>query len=297
MTNRKRLPYWLKRPIAKAGKLSAVQGQLDTHCLHTVCKEARCPNRTECFARGTATFLIMGNACSRDCRFCSVVHARPGQLDPREPEHVRDAAVKLGLSYVVVTSVTRDDLPDGGAGHFAATVRALKDAPSSIGVEVLIPDFRGSRQALQTVLESGPDVLNHNVETVPRRYPRIRPQADYRRSLEVLCRAAEYEPRVVVKSGLMVGLGETEDEVEAVLRDMHASGCSVVTIGQYLQPSSGQVPVARFVTPEEFVRYEELGRAIGFARVVSGPRVRSSYKAEKVFQTVMAQRTCPCPGN
>ncbi len=281
--SRKRLPPWLRKPLPPAGRTPTVVKHVEACGLHTVCREARCPNRIECFSRGTATFLIMGDTCSRACRFCGVAHGSPAPLDPREPERVCESVRKLTLSYVVVTSVTRDDLPDGGSAHFAATVRALKAGVAGMKVEVLIPDFGGSEHALGAVLDSGPDVVNHNVETVPRLYERIRPQADYQRSLSVLRNAASYGRHQAVKSGLMVGLGEREDEVVSVLHDLRECGCSLVTIGQYLQPTDDQVPVEHFVTPRQFGRYEMLGLEMGFSRVFAGPFVRSSYRASELF--------------
>jgi len=283
MQGRCRLPRWLKRPIVRAGRKAVVERELGAHRLHTVCAEARCPNRAECFARGTATFLIMGSRCTRDCGFCAVTHGTPGALDPDEPERISRTVRALGLSYVVITSVTRDDLADGGAGHFAAVVRRIKESTPAVRVEILVPDFGGSREALSTVLDSGPDVLNHNVETVPRLYPRIRPQADYHRSLELLQHAARFEPPLIVKSGLMAGVGERDDEVVQVLGDLHKSGCGVVTIGQYLQPSPRQAVVERFVDPQQFEQWEALGREMGFKAVWAGPFVRSSYMAADVF--------------
>jgi lipoate synthase len=276
------MPSWLKRPIACGGEKNSVEAQCARHGLHTVCVEAKCPNRGECFGRGTATFLILGNVCSRECTFCSVSHGTPGPVDCEEPEGVCEAVKNMKLRHVVVTSVTRDDLPDGGAMHFARTVTLLKRNIPGIFVEILVPDFNGNSLALETVLESGPDVFNHNIETVPRLYPVIRPQAQYMRSLHLLAKAAHSGVQLETKSGLMVGLGETREEVIGTLRDLRQAGCSLVTIGQYLRPSDSQVPVYAFITPEEFKRYENTGYDLGFSRVFAGPFVRSSYRAEEM---------------
>jgi lipoic acid synthetase len=279
-----RFPSWMKRVVGSAGKKDLVERYIGENRLHTVCVEARCPNRAECFSKGTATFLVMGGLCTRSCRFCNVSHGTPVALDPDEPRRVAQTARSLGLSHVVVTSVTRDDVPDGGAAHFAATVREIKKAVPDARVEVLVPDFQGNFGALATVLDSGPDVFNHNIETVPRLYERIRPGADYQRSLAMLKHAAEDCPGTIVKSGLMAGLGETDGEIAVVLADLRACGCSVVTIGQYLRPSSAHAPVQSFVTPEQFSRYSQIGKTLGFRRVFAGPYVRSSYMAAEVFE-------------
>jgi len=252
--------------------------------LHTVCEEARCPNLGECFTRGTATFLLLGDRCTRRCAYCSVSTARPSPPDPEEPERVAAAARRLGLRYVVLTSVDRDDLADGGAAHFAATVRAVRRALPGAGVEVLTPDFRGDRAALRVVLESAPDVFNHNIETVPRLFPRLRPQGRYPLSLDVLAGAKAIRPDRVTKSGLMVGLGETDEEVVRVLEDLRAAGVDIVTIGQYLRPTRDHEPVRRYVPPSAFRAYEEQARAMGFPTVHSGVFVRSSFSAEEVYR-------------
>jgi lipoic acid synthetase len=249
--------------------------------LHTVCQSARCPNLGECFGRGTATFLILGNRCTRDCRFCAIEHGLPAPPAPDEPRRVAQAAARLGLRHVVVTSVTRDDLPDGGAGQFAATVRAIRELLPGARVEVLVPDFGGDWEALQLVLVVAPEVLNHNVETVPRLYPQARPQADYQRSLALLRRAGEASASggLLTKSGLMVGLGESEEEVLGVLADLHCAGVAAITIGQYLQPTRSHLPVAEYVSPRRFEAYARQAQAMGFRHVMSGPLVRSSYHA------------------
>ncbi len=309
-------PPWLRKRVPAAGEADRVRRLLAELDLETVCAGARCPNLPECFARGTATFMILGRSCTRSCRFCAVPSAPPGPPREEEPEAVAEAAARMGLRHVVVTSVTRDDLADGGAGHFARTVRAIRRRLPGAAVEVLVPDFLGRAADVETVCEAGPDVFNHNVETVPRLYPSVRPEADYRQSLAVLAaadrmlrerdgasravalpghRAEEAAARPVraarqgrdrprrTKSGLMVGLGETPDEVRRVLADLRRVGCGIVTIGQYLAPSSRHVPVARFVEPAEFEAWEAEARAMGFAAVAAGPFVRSSYRAKEVF--------------
>jgi len=253
--------------------------------LHTVCDEARCPNRSECFSRGTATFLIMGDVCTRSCRYCSIAHGRPRPLDPEEPRELARVAVEMGLKHVVVTSVDRDDLPDGGAAHFAAVVRELRALQPPPAVEVLTPDFRGDLASVDLVVGAGPDVYNHNVETVPRLYPQVRRQGRYSWALEVLGHVARSAPDMVTKSGIMVGLGETAEEVHEVLRDLARVGCRVVTIGQYLRPTGSQVEVTRYWEPEEFVELERYGRGLGL-EVIAGPFVRSSYHAEEAYLRV-----------
>ena len=258
-------------------------GFLQSMGLHTVCQSASCPNIGECFSKGTATFMILGNVCTRDCGFCGVRHGEPLTLDPDEPRHVAEAAAKMGLNYVVVTSVTRDDLADGGAVHFAETIQQLKQMIPEVRVEVLIPDFGGDRDALRAVLAARPFVLNHNVETVPRLYPIVRPAADYQRSLALLETAKKIQPSVYTKSGLMVGLGETREEVVQVLRDLRSRGCDLVTIGQYLRPSKSNLPVAEYVPPAQFEEYKSIGDSLGFRFTASGPFVRSSYHAAELI--------------
>jgi lipoic acid synthetase len=294
-----RKPAWLKVTAPASGAFRATGAVLDELRLHSVCDEARCPNRGECFSAGTATFLILGDVCTRSCRFCAVKHAQPRPadlqaraqarrraVDPDEPVRLVEAAARLGLTHVVVTSVTRDDLPDGGAGQFVAAVRALRATLPAATVEVLVPDFGGDRAALDRVLAERPDVLGHNLETVPRLYPRVRPQATYERSLEMLGRAGAAAPPPLVKTGLMVGLGETRREVRAVLADCARYNVDVVTIGQYLQPDSGCLPVARYVAPEEFPGLQSDGARLGL-QVVAGPFVRSSYRAAEVFSAAL----------
>ncbi len=279
---RERLPSWLIPPAPRRPQLARLGRKLGEIGVHTVCQSARCPNLGECFGRGNATFMILGDVCTRDCGFCAVTHGTPRGLDSEEPVKVAEAAAMLGLRHVVVTSVTRDDLADGGAEQFAATVRAVRERLPESTVEVLTPDFRGSRQSLATVLGARPEVLNHNVETAPRLYPDVRPQAEYERSLKLLARAREMAPGAMTKSGLMVGLGETQDEVGAVLQDLRGAGVQAVTIGQYLQPTRRHAPVVEYIRPEVFLEYERAARAMGFSHVLSGPLVRSSYHAAEM---------------
>jgi lipoic acid synthetase len=251
--------------------------------LVTVCEEAACPNIGRCWARGTATFMIAGSRCTRGCRFCNVVTARPlGPPDPGEPARVADAAAAMGLRFVVVTAVARDDLPDGGAAHFAACIAALRDRLPEARVEVLIPDLRGGWEALETVIEAAPDVLNHNTETVPRLYAQVRPGARYERTLELLARSAA--AGLTTKSGIMVGLGEGLPEVARVFSDLASVGCDLVTVGQYLRPSPAHLPVARYYAPAEYPALAEAGRALGLAHVEAGPLVRSSFEADRVAE-------------
>lgn len=273
-----RKPEWLKKRVDPAA-IMEMEGMLRSLNLHTVCEGANCPNRGECFKNKTATFMILGDVCTRNCRFCAVCKGRPTPLDPQEPDNVATAAKALGLSHIVVTSVTRDDLPDGGAAHFAQTVRALKEHLPKGTVEVLIPDFRGSLEALQTVIDARPNIINHNIETVPRLYPAVRPMAVYERSLELLQRVKQLDGGIYSKTGIMVGLGETEDEVLAVMDDLIAIGCDLLTIGQYLQPSRDHIEIAEFIHPDQFDAYRRIGLEKGFKYVASGPLVRSSYNA------------------
>ncbi len=282
-----RLPTWIAERKLSLGSLRDVRQVMAKGKLHTVCDEARCPNRSECFSRHTATFLIMGDTCTRSCRYCSIAHGKPRPLDPEEPRRLAEAAKELGLRHVVVTSVDRDDLPDGGATQFARVIEALHELEPPVTVEVLTPDFRGLLSAVDTVIAAGPDVYNHNVETVPRLYPLVRRQGRYQWALSVLARVAEKAPDMVRKSGIMVGLGETKEEVEQVLRDLKAVACQVVTVGQYLQPTAKQVPVARYWHPQEFAEIAAFGRSLGL-EVIAGPFVRSSYHAEEAFLNVTA---------
>jgi len=277
-----RFPPWLKRKLAYEGRHGEVADILTARGLHTVCTEAKCPNRGECFSKGSAAFLILGPVCTRNCAFCGVATGTPSPINTDEGERLAEAAAKMGLKHVVVTSVTRDDLPDGGAAAFADAVSQIRVKISGVTIEVLIPDFQGSIDSLKIVLDSRPDVLNHNMETVRRLYPSVRPQAEYDRSLELIRRAAD-DGRAIVKSGIMVGLGETVDEVYGLMRDLRSAGCGVITVGQYLRPSAGQVPVSEFVTPERFAEYEKMAVDIGFNKAFCGPYVRSSYRADELM--------------
>lgn len=279
-----RKPPWLKVRLALGERAGAVHRALGDLGLRTVCQDALCPNRARCFSRGTATFMILGETCTRACPFCAVPGGTPAPPDPEEPRRVAEAARRLGLGHVVVTSVARDDLPDGGAAHFAATVSALRARLPSATVEVLVPDFGGDARALAVVLAAGPDVLNHNLETVPRLYPRVRPAAAYDRSLDLLARGRALRPAVVTKSGLMLGLGEREEEVLEVLRDLRRAGCDLLTLGQYLQPSRRHLPVAEHLPPWRFAAYRRAALGLGFRGVVAGPLVRSSYHAGDVLR-------------
>lgn len=265
--------------MAVPGRYADVTSLLEELRLNTVCRSARCPNAGECFSSGTATFLVMGDACTRDCRFCAVESRPPEPLDRDEPRRVAEAARRLGLRHAVVTQVTRDDVPDGGAHHMVAVILALREALPEATVEVLTSDLGGDLAAVDEVADALPDVFNHNIETVPRLYETVRPQADYRLSLAVLARVRERRPMIPTKSGLMLGLGETAEEVEAVLRDLREAGCTMLTLGQYLRPSKRHLPVAEYVPPGEFARLEGFARELGFAEVASAPFVRSSYRA------------------
>lgn len=277
-------PPWLKRRLPAGKGYENVRRLLDKNCLHTVCQEAQCPNLWECFTEGTATFLILGDRCTRNCRFCAVAQGPLGPPDHEEPERIAEAVQTLNLSYVVVTSVTRDDLPDGGAGHFAATIKCIRKSGPDTRVEVLIPDFLGSESALDLVVNAVPDVLNHNLETVKRLYPQVRPEAIYERSL-ALMKYVHANSAIPVKSGLMLGLGESNDEVQDTLQDLLDNGCSLLTLGQYLQPSKAHLPVVEYIPPEVFESLGRKARSMGFKEVASGPFVRSSYHAKDLFGT------------
>ncbi|HHY92488.1 MAG TPA: lipoyl synthase [Firmicutes bacterium] len=282
-------PPWLTLKAPAPGTLERLQELFRGLSLHTICEGAACPNAGECFAHHTATFLILGDTCTRNCRFCNVPGGRPLPPDPAEPENLAQAVATLGLKHVVITSVTRDDLFDGGAGHFAACIDAIHRCCPATSVEVLVPDFKGDRAAIATVLAAGVTVFGHNVETVPALYRKVRPGANYRRSLAVLAQAKEMAPGVLTKSGFMLGLGETEGEVRQVLTDLKAAGCDIVTIGQYLQPSPQHLPIVRYVPPEEFARWEKEAYAAGFAFVAAGPFVRSSYRAAEAVAALKAR--------
>ena len=278
----RRLPEWLTVKAPKRGAYEELSSYLASMGLHTVCQSAKCPNIGECFSKGTATFMILGNVCTRNCGFCGVQHGTPLPVDPEEPNRVALAAAEMGLKYVVITSVTRDDLPDGGADQFAQTIRHIHAKIPEAKVEVLIPDFGGSVDSLRTVLEAKPFVLNHNIETVSRLYTTVRPQADYVRSLRLLETARQIAPSIYTKSGFMVGLGESREEVINLLQDLRSSGCDIVTIGQYLRPSKSNLPVVEYVPPAVFEEYKQIAESLGFLFVASGPFVRSSYHAEAV---------------
>ena len=280
----KRKPGWLRKKLPEAGKVRDMDRLLRREHLHTVCESAHCPNRWECFQEGQATFLILGDRCTRGCAFCGIPKGSPAAPEADLPERVASAVETLGLEFLVITSVTRDDLPDGGARHFAETIRAIREKTPETKVEVLIPDFQGSLRALKTVIDAHPDILNHNIETVPRLYPSVRPGAVFGRSLQLLMRVKDLDPSIPTKYGLMLGLGETSEEIHQTLLDLLHVGCSILTLGQYLQPSKNHLPVERFIPPEEFDRWRESALHLGFAEVASGPFVRSSYHAKELFQ-------------
>ncbi len=282
----KRKPEWLRIDMQAyhPKELKRVKALIEKTGLHTVCQEANCPNQYECFSKRTATFMILGSQCTRNCKFCNITHGVAGAPDPNEPEKVAKAVESLGLKYAVITSVTRDDLPDGGAEHFAKTIRALKKRTPDVNVEVLIPDFQGNEAALQIVIDAAPEVINHNIETIARLYDTIRPEANYQQTLTLIQRVKKTAPNIKTKSGIMVGLGETPEEVKKVLRDLHAHGCEMLTVGQYLAPSREHAEVVEYVTPEQFKAYEAYAKSLGFVHVSSGPFVRSSYHAADPFE-------------
>lgn len=282
--NRQRRPDWLKIKLPGGPDYVAVNRTMRTGKLHTVCEEARCPNMGECWGEGTATFMILGDTCTRSCGFCAVKTGRPGELDRAEPVRVAKAIQEMDLNYVVITSVNRDELDDGGAGIFAETIRKIKEYVPGCYVEVLIPDFKGSASALQDVIDARPDVLGHNLETVAHLYSRVRPQAKYEQSLKVLDRSRQ--AGLITKSGIMVGIGEQPNEVLELMADLRAVDCMLMTIGQYLQPTRKHLPVERYVHPDEFAMYHQEGLKLGFTHVESGPLVRSSYRAEKATQLI-----------
>jgi lipoic acid synthetase len=277
------LPPWIREKKLRLSDLHAVKARMRLGRLSTVCEEARCPNRTECFERKTATFLVAGDVCTRACGFCHITSGKPRPLDPLEPARLAAAARDMGLAHVVVTSVDRDDLPDGGSAHWAAVVRALKEDDPARTVEVLTPDFLGEAEPIDRVADAGPDVYNHNVETVPRLYPTVRPKSEFARSVALLARVKERHPAMTTKSGLMLGLGETDAEVEDVFRALRGAGVDVVTVGQYLRPSAWNLPVVEYATPERFAGLERKGMEMGFGAVFAGPFVRSSYRAEELL--------------
>jgi lipoic acid synthetase len=280
-----RLPAWLKRPLPAGNGNNFTARLIEDLRLETVCESARCPNRPECWSHRTATFMVMGNLCTRTCSFCSVPKGEPESLEDDEPQRLAEAAARLGLKHVVITSVTRDDLPDGGAGHFARCIKAVRERLPGAAVEVLTPDFLGDPAAIDAVTDAAPEVFNHNLETVPRLHRVVRGRALYARSLALLDRVKRRAPRVITKAGLMLGVGETVDELFDVFADLRSIGCDVLTLGQYLAPTAKHIPVRRFVPPEEFDSLAALARLIGFRQVVAGPFVRSSYHASEMVTT------------
>jgi lipoic acid synthetase len=282
-------PVWLRRKLPDPEALKKMRGLLQRFALNTVCEGALCPNQGECFGQGTATFLILGRTCTRNCTFCAIPsEEHPPAPDPGEPDRIAQAAAELGLTHVVITSVTRDDLEDGGSSHFAQTVKALKKHNPQIVVEVLIPDFQGSPTALEKVVESDPDIINHNLETVPRLYPEVRPQAMYSRSIDLLKMVKGFNPGKITKSGLMLGLGEEKEEVLQVMANLRSVSCDLLTLGQYLQPSGRHHPVVRYIPPEEFEELRREGEEMGFRGVFSAPLVRSSFHAAEVFGKIFS---------
>jgi len=286
----KRLPPWLRKKIRLSERVTEMNKIIQEKNLHTVCQSAGCPNFCECFEKPTATFMILGNLCTRNCRFCGVPKGAPTPPDPEEPDHVAEAVEDLKLRHVVITSVTRDDLEDGGAAQFARTIEAVRQRRPETTTEVLIPDFQGSATSLKTVLDSGVDILNHNVETVPRLYPDVRPMADFEQSLRVLAQAKQLSPRIITKSGIMLGLGEREEELEFLFRHLAAVRCDALTIGQYLAPNSSSFPTVEYIHPDDFERYRLMAEAAGIRWVYSGPYVRSSYNAETLMDVVKETR-------
>ena len=281
-----RLPAWLRQKAPSPPILAEMKTLLDGLSLHTVCESAECPNQGQCFAEGTATFLILGKNCTRSCRFCAITQAVPEPPEPTEPSRVAETVRSLRLSYVVITSVTRDDLPDGGAEHFAGTISEIRRTCPQTRVEILVPDFNGSEKSIQTIVEARPDVINHNLETVPRLYPTVRPEAQYIRSLKLLKRIQQMVADIPTKSGFMLGLGETSEEILSVLTDLIDINCKIITLGQYLQPTRNHLPVERYIPPEEFENWRKISLEMGFKGVASGPFVRSSYHADELYQAV-----------
>ena len=279
---RQRLPEYLKRPIIDTDKTRTVRKILKTKCLNTVCENARCPNKNECYSKNTATFLIMGNNCTRNCRYCNISCAKPEPLDLEEPGHIAEAVKALNLKYAVITSVTRDDLPDGGAQHFANCIYEIRKLSPDTKIEILTPDFKGCKKSLDIIINAHPEVFNHNIETVNDLFKTARPQGDYDTSLKVL-KYVKDNSDILTKSGLMVGLGETVEQIKNTLQDLHNVGCDIVTIGQYIQPSKMHLPVAKYYTPDEFKALELIARSAGISHYQIGPLVRSSYKAAELF--------------
>ena len=282
-------PEWIRAQLPTGKKFFEIKNILRDQKMHTVCEEASCPNIGECFSRGTATFMIMGDICTRRCPFCDVGHGRPNALDPEEPQHLASSVAAMNLRYVVITSVDRDDLRDGGAQHFADCITAIRERSPNTKIEILVPDFRGRMDiALEILAKTPPDVMNHNLETHPRLYKQARPGANYQHSLELLRRYKEMMPHIPTKSGIMVGLGETDDEVREIMHDMRANNIEMITVGQYLQPSNSHLPVLRYVTPEMFKQFEREAYAMGFTNAAIGAMVRSSYHADAQAAEAMA---------
>ncbi len=296
-SNRSRsLPPWLKRKIPNLGECSRIERVIRRRGLHTICREGLCPNRAECYSRDKVTFMILGSVCTRDCAFCSVRSGLPGPPDSGEPGKIAEAVSELGLDHVVVTSVTRDDLEDGGSGIFAGVVRRLREMPEPPAIEVLVPDFQGSRDDIMRVVDSGPDIFSHNIEVVRTLYGTVRKGADYERSLNVLSLAGkEGGERLITKSAMMLGLGESEDEIFSTMKDLRQAGCDFLAIGQYLRPGLKQIPVSEYITPETFRRYERKGYQMGFRGVTAGPLVRSSY--QEINVDLFRDKYPPEPGN
>jgi len=285
-----RKPEWIRIKISASDEVTRIKQLLRENNLHTVCEEAACPNLGECFQHGTATFMIMGDLCTRRCPFCDVAHGKPLALDKDEPQHLADAIQVMALKYVVITSVDRDDLRDGGAGHFAECIEKIRRQTPSTKIEILVPDFRGRIEKAVALLAEQPcDVFNHNLETVPRLYKQVRPGSDYQGSLNLLQQFHQAQPQVPTKSGLMLGVGEHQDEVHQVMKDLLAHGCSMLTIGQYLQPSKAHLPVQSYITPEQFDEYGAVAKALGFKQVASAPMVRSSYHADLQAKSVIQE--------
>jgi len=286
-------PRWLRRKLPTGPGYERSRHLIKAQHLTTVCQEAMCPNQFECFAKGTATFMILGEQCTRNCRFCAIGHGAVGPPDPEEPQRVATAVQAMGLRYSVITSVTRDDLPDGGAAHFAATIRAIRAHNPQTLIEVLIPDLQGDPEALEIILDAGPDVLNHNLETVARLYAEVRPEANYQRSLDVLRFCKILNPSIVTKSGIMVGLGENAVELSQLFADLRQAHCDILTIGQYLQPSKAHLAVAQYIPPEAFAVMAREALTLGFRAVAADPFVRSSYQAQTLFQQASMPATVP----
>ncbi len=288
---RKRLPEWLRQKDPIQQEMMHTRRLLDGLELNTVCQNARCPNMGECYSRDTATFMILGNKCTRNCRFCAVNHENPEPVDLTEPNKLALAVLKLGLEHVVITSVTRDDLPLGGARQFARVIETLRALDPDITLEILTPDFQLKQQAIEEIIKAGPDVFNHNIETVPSLYEKVRPEASYERSLKLLEKISTAEKNIIVKSGLMLGLGETEKELKMVWQDLLNSGCQILTMGQYLQPTSDNLPVKEYIKPERFESLKEKALNMGFEKVIAGPYVRSSYLAEQSSTEIIDKKT------